>query len=423
MQQQTKDAYANITDVHQGKSPLAFVSTWDGQELSLSEESQITSRYDSMSKMLWHRGLSPRTWKHLWREIWESESGIDYLLISWMTSMRKDESRRWLQPRKERLQKFARAWGLATEPEKEASVSYGMENLLRRSIRIAGSSLNLNATVTRIKRYKDATFDVHWTHIPPDESQGEHVERFDAVIIAAPFHQTDIEIDPPLPVAPEEIKYKPLYVTHFTSESLLDPTTFNLSPSEKVPDVIWDLRNLRQNESELNFPNPSFLTLTRRVSDRLSGCLRDSEYVYRVTSEQPFTDDNIATLINKTGVAHKDLSFPKEHCRHLEDPREKFAELEDQGADEYVMDAVFRTYLDCKEETTVRWVHRRFWPNAVAITHGNSTDSMQRIELAPRLYYVSDFEQKNGASITQSVKSAYDVAWTLYNDYLSNDHC
>lgn len=423
MQQQAKDAGASISDVHDGKSPLAFVSTWDGRELALSEDDQIATQVDSVPKMLWHHGLSLRTWKQLLREIWENESGIDfYLPIRWRNSVRRDRSQPWLQPQRELLHEFSRSWGLATEPEKEAHDTYGMRNLLSRSIRIAGSSLNLNATVTRVRRYEDLTFDVHWTRTSPDGEREESAERFDAVIIAAPFHETEIEIEPPLPVAPEKTTYKPLHVTHFVSESLLDPTTFNLSPDEAVPDMIWDLRGIRQRESEPKSPTPSFLTLTRKTSDYLSGCLIQSENIYRVTSEQPFTDDNIATLFNRTGLARGDITFPEQHCRHVKDLENRLTATEAQAEEEEdLYDAWHRKHSGCELwDTKVRWVHRRFWPNAVPITNENSTDSdsMQRTELAPRLYYVSDFERRIGASITQSAKSAHKVAYKLYCDYL-----
>ncbi|KAJ5179221.1 hypothetical protein N7492_002431 [Penicillium capsulatum] len=422
LERKLEDAGVTTHYIHDGKSPLAFVSAWDGEKLELSEDDQLASQLDTVPNMLWYHGLSFRVWKKLWHQIWHGEPGIDYLPIHWRNSVRKEMSAPGLRPKAKQLNELARSWGLKTEPQKQANSLYGMENILHRLTRIAGSSVHLDSTVTRIKRHGSGESDVYWTHVSPEGLRKEYVETFGAVIIAAPFHQTDIEFEPPLPDPPVETEYKSVHVTHFITERELDPTTFNLPKDGKVPDTIWDIRDRDLQESETT-STPSFLTLTRETSSYLSGCLLEKENVYRILSEQIITDNDIATFLNKTGVPRGDITFPDQHCDFAGYSFDTSAAFRNVPEPEESREERLRKISNCQDEdTTVRWIHRRAWPNAMPIVHDNATSSTQRIQLTPELYYLSDFERTKGASIIQSLESADRTAFKFLEKGLRCPH-
>lgn len=62
--------------------------------------------------------------------------------------------------------------------------------------------------------------------------------KFDAVVLAAPFHQSKIEFEPAPSHVPDNIEYVSLHVTLFSSPHRLSPAAFNLSHGQAVPDVV-----------------------------------------------------------------------------------------------------------------------------------------------------------------------------------------
>jgi hypothetical protein len=173
---------------------------------------------------------------------------------------------------------------------------------------------------------------------------------------------------------------------------------------------------------------PTFLKLTRTSSSYLEGCLVYDENLYRVISQGPFSDDDIAVLFNKTGLARKAVTFPDQSCYTLsrddsstlrEEFRDKPINWKDEGKDE----EWYMRNLGCVQYPTVRWIHRQFWPNAVPVVDNARSpgilDEEKAQPLAPRLFYVSGFEGWRGASISRSVEYGQRAARKLYYDYIS----
>jgi hypothetical protein len=73
----------------------------------------------------------------------------------------------------------------------------------------------------------------------------------------------------------------------------------------------------------------------------------------------------------------------------------------------------------CVFNPTVRRVHREYWPKGMFLVETNHSleEHFERIELAPRFFYVSGFEGREGASISNSVRSAKKVKDILVDDY------
>ncbi|KAJ5814660.1 hypothetical protein N7474_006437 [Penicillium riverlandense] len=437
--EQARDVGVEVQDAYLGKNPLSLVSIWDGQNFTLSEKDEARENYMALPNYLALRDYLSLSETDEVRVNFETLS--DYQnqpnYLPWNLDGVEDNTDlevhlKWhmrkgswphLGPDKDVLRQFAQSWGFPAEPQEELLASN--QRFLRRMVRIADSKLNLNSTVTRIQRHEDLTFDVHWLH-----EGSTHVESFDAVVIAAPFHQTKIEIDPPLPAAaiPDEVAYKSLHVTHFISRRGLDTATFNLSSHGTVPDKIWHFEP-QDPQRALSSSAPPFVSLSRADSYYMHGCMPRSENLYQVVSEQPFSDDDIATLLSQNGIAREDIIFPDQTCYPVKmhsllaalplDMRDEFAAklAEIESASEEPIVGHLGELLGCVEDDPdVRWLHRQPWPNAVPII--DQAYNPGRREMAPRLFYVSGFEGVEGASIAGSVDNAMKVKDRLFYDYM-----
>lgn len=153
--------------------------------------------------MIKHHGLSIKFWKLLTHAVWnyhpddyyiyDYDGEVESYHLAWQR-IKRSVSRKldWshVGPDQEQL---SVELGLQI-PSPGLRVSGGHERLLRRMLRMSGSSLRLNSTVTQIQRHADLTFDVHWQHKSSNGSVSEHFGQFDAIILAAPFHNSRIEI-------------------------------------------------------------------------------------------------------------------------------------------------------------------------------------------------------------------------------------
>lgn len=304
------------------------------------------------------------------------------------------------------------------------AVTGGNENLLNHLLhrlnQQPGFSLDVNSTVTRVTRNEDQTFDVEWSRRFPNRIYN-NVERFDAVVIAAPFHQTDTEVDPPLPVAPKKVEYSPLHATHFIPKEPLDGRNFNLPANYSLPRVIWNLdESPRINGSS---PSPSFLSMTTTEMHFSAGYEDDYEPVYRVISREPFSDHDITALLDIFGKTRENITFPDQTCfvnqpnilrreYHWHDNYEPPSKVP-----QYVLVGDLVNYSSgcLRSESTVRWLHRQYWPYGIPNVQPQRgpKDGVEQLELTPGMFYLSGFEGWQGASMSQSVSNAKQVATTL----------
>ncbi|KAJ5622875.1 hypothetical protein N7490_011480 [Penicillium lividum] len=439
-----------IQDPHVLGAPLSQVNVWDGKRLVPQELERLTFTWDLFKRVIWRVYRSNRFWAQLavdLREIWEG--GYEH----WVTIGREATLGRDGFD-KDALSQFAQKWGISRAPQQSPDIRRRKHSFLEQVVRKAGAIVSLQSTVTKIKRLENNTFQVSWLQQATDKAmdqQMSHLENFDAVVLAHAFGQTDIDIDPPLPVTPEKITYTPLHVTHFISNLQLDPVTFNLRGKAEVPDLIW---NLGINSNTPRFKNkvPPFLTIERSDRDYLWGCEIYSENVYRVVSEKPFSDQNITSLLEHNGIARKHVTFPDqvpywvsdlalmlpsdydlrnveeiypfeydlrivEEVNHFQDVDQSSARRSRSDADIILsrMDPVVT-----KINPTVRWVHRQYWPNGVAVMNVENRDDDQDVELVSGLFYLSGTEGKTGASISNGIYSAEHVSQILLSRWRSN---
>lgn len=382
-------------------------SLWDGQTLTTNVAEEPPLTLPSLKQILKQYGLDSRFWARLCRTLQqavtdenlrESLEWFDYdnpktllEMIVWAAA--------WARPipHEAGLRHFADTHSISLKPQSYAI--NGNIDLLSRLANHLGRddsfSLKLGSTVTRIERHHD--FNVYWTQHSDSGVEETYSERFDYVIIAAPFSQSPISIYPAPPAVPQEVKYQPLHVTHFISRTAMDRQTFHLPPKTKVPSMIW---NTGQSPRDHKSPAPPFISIVQGDSPTCSGCLCSSEPIYRVISKERFSDSDIATLLRKNGKPRKEVTFPDQSCEEL---------TQDEG---YAIGAEPPVQKNkgekvclpgCVNSPDVRWIHREFWSNGMPIIQGNRVKQM---ELTPNLFYVSGFEGKEGASISKSVRNA-----------------
>ncbi|KAJ5660848.1 uncharacterized protein N7484_000220 [Penicillium longicatenatum] len=421
-------------------SPLSQVNVWNGEKLIPQQLERLPFTWNVLKRVVLQTLRSSRFWDQLavdTRKIWEQGA-------NWATVGRDG-------PDEDEMFRFAQKWGISCEPQKSLVPRRCRASFLEELAGKSGATVLLNSTVTHIKRLRDNTFDVSWVQNAMGE-ETSHVENFDTVVFAHAFGQTDIDVDLPLPAAPKEITYTPLHVTHFISRLPLDPVTFNLTGNAEVPDLIWNLGNCCNPSGSKKNP-PSFLVLEKSEKFYLNGCSGESENVYRVVSENPFTDQNIASLMEHNGTARKNVTFPEQASFPIipswplersvvinyttgmvriqdyeeeESPEVRLSWDPSQASALWPSDAAMLLASQNPEiagiDPTVRWVHREYWRNGVPITSNEDCVGIDdhNTELVPGLFYISGFERESGASVSKSVASAVGLSEKLLSRWTSN---
>ncbi|KAJ5263882.1 hypothetical protein N7478_011487 [Penicillium angulare] len=385
---------------------LDSVGVWDGEQLNFGKPDGRPSDSDLM-RMAWRRGEPLNLWEMVANQLRDKGLNDEKDILAWhavTTALINQNKSPKNTPTEADLRKFAKDWGLTLRPKKKAEG--GNERFLKRMLRMSESSLNLNSTVTRIKRYEDLTFDVHWSYKAPNGTIEEHIDRYDAVIIAAPFYETGIAIEPPLRNPPEKVDYTHLHVTSFISRLPLDPETFNMSPRDEVPPNVWHIPDIDLNlinESSISSNSispPPFIALRTIEATHRDGYFPEIKNIYRIISDQPITDDDIAKLIIRSGVARRNVTFPDQSCWPLTPSSESLYTPWPVSYDGHVRRA------GCVKEPDVRWIHRQYWDHGSPKLNDTAQKNRRQKEIAPRLFYISSFEGVDGASMSQSIKHA-----------------
>ncbi|KAJ5096777.1 hypothetical protein N7456_007498 [Penicillium angulare] len=405
---------------------LDRASLWDGQTLSINVADEPPLTWSSLKDILIQDGLKPRFWMnivHTLRRAFTDEDLQDWLdwdlvdrdvkvyreMLVWAAARARPG------PNKADLQQFAYTNSISL---KQQNVTYfgNMDILSRLGTHLSHDdlfSLKLGSTVTQIKRGQQ--FNVSWIYDSDSGQTETFSEKFDYVIIAAPFSQSHITISPPLSVAPQEVAYQPLHVTQFITRAELDPRTFQLPLNIKVPKMIWNVGDSTGNHTS---PAPDFISITKESSSICEGCVCFSEPIYRVISKERFSDSDIATLFNKFGKARKEVKFTEQCCGKLEQDSLGTTIGENGNFKAWEEEGEVR-WSGCVNHPEIRWMHRDFWPNGIPVLdkHNSSGEQDELVELAPRLYYVSGFEGREGASISKSVRNARKASDLLTEKY------
>ncbi|RAL10849.1 putative prenylcysteine lyase [Aspergillus homomorphus CBS 101889] len=110
-------------------------------------------------------------------------------------------------------------------------------------LKASGADVRINHTVTSLNWAADDD-DAHKTPphpttltFKPNNPSAEQVEDYDEIVIAAPYHFTELTTTRPLETTPDKIPFVTLHVTLFSSPHRLSPEHFNL-PGPTTPETI-----------------------------------------------------------------------------------------------------------------------------------------------------------------------------------------
>ncbi|KAL9110361.1 MAG: hypothetical protein Q9227_005092 [Pyrenula ochraceoflavens] len=212
------------------------------------------------------------------------------------------------------------------------SIEGGNWQIFDRMAHASGARLRLNTTVSGIQRHDDKTYTLTYSssYLDSDPSSA----NFDIVILAAPFHSSDLSIAPPLPSLPDKIPYVTLHVTLLTSPHRLAPSFFSLSDELDVPETILTTLSpetsppANTNSSQAVGPTP-FWSISTLASIPRSSPNEDTQnhYIYKIFSPSPLNSTFISSLLDfplnpdPTTAADTDdiplTSISKEHISWL----------------------------------------------------------------------------------------------------------
>lgn len=143
-----------------------------------------------------------------------------------------------------------------------------------------------------------------------DQNIDDNYQIFDEVIIATPFVQSELDLKTKSAIdLPEDIDYKPVFLTFLISKTGLSAEHFNIKAGKEVPNRIFGTQSAFY---EVNLVKPI-------VSETQNPNFTTS-YLYRVTSPSLFKDEDVTALLGGSEPlwihrAHISQAYPLLHIR------------------------------------------------------------------------------------------------------------
>jgi len=183
------------------------------------------------------------------------------------------------------------------------SVRGGNWRMFDAMARASGAGLMLGTEVKHVRKNGNGRYSISYKHVEDfpktAEAQDDQDDTFDAVIIAAPYHQSRIEITPPPQHIPSAHDYVSLHVTLFSTPYQLSPEYFGLSSATKVPDMVLTTvspKDGRHSNAGLN--DLGFFSISQ-VRSAYNPATNDRERVFKIFSSKAVSRDQLETLISK----------------------------------------------------------------------------------------------------------------------------
>lgn len=195
---------------------------------------------------------------------------------------------------------------------------------------------------------------------------GPHVQDYglDALILAAPYHQTGIKFTPTPAHVPDDIEYVKLHVTLFSTQHQLSPKFFGLTSDDTVPEVILTTQLGNSSEKERH-AGGSFhffsISKLRTIRNTRSKPFRQ-EHIYKIFSPQPIGSCFLRRLLN----IPTDLAVTKSQRHDCSE-----SENQDVGTDD------------------VSWLYRKIWQSYPRLPPRVTFEPQQ---LDTNLWYTSGIE-------------------------------
>jgi prenylcysteine oxidase/farnesylcysteine lyase len=182
------------------------------------------------------------------------------------------------------------------------SVRGGNWRMFDAMTRASGAGLKLETEVQHINKTADGRYILSYNHIEETPANAEPRDSqddiFDAIIIAAPYHQSRIAITPPPQHIPSSPDYVNLHVTLFSTPYQLSPTYFDLEGSAKVPDMILTTVPLGgSSRSNAGLNELGFFSVSQ-VRIAYNPDTNSRERVFKIFSSRPVSREQLELLID-----------------------------------------------------------------------------------------------------------------------------
>ncbi|KAK6363149.1 hypothetical protein TWF730_000596 [Orbilia blumenaviensis] len=210
------------------------------------------------------------------------------------------------------------------------AITGGNWRIFDKMVQTSKAGVLLETKVTNIERAPDKhTWTVKALKLDSAEPHGLE-DEYDEVVIATPWQFSDIT-SKSVP-APEEIKYVNLHVTLFASPFRLSPKYFNYN-KDLVPDMILTTLPKGFDPQSASVGPTKFwsVNILRTLERNLENGVKRREYLYKVFSPEPWSDEQIYEMMglpkdtkNALSWSHRKLwqAYP------VEEPRSSFQEAQ-----------------------------------------------------------------------------------------------
>lgn len=236
------------------------------------------------------------------------------------------------------------------EERQERSIRGGNLKLIDRLLRLATNEVRLGTEVRKLER--QLTGDVKLTYESnTDEATVE--ETFDAVIIATSLDRSNLGFNPPLEdVLGLRQKYKDSFVTHFTTSALLNGSYFNWE--DTMPQTVYTTISIEDFFDGKEEPLFFSLQLLKQLRNPRDGNPQD--YLFKLVSRKEVSDSEIEKMLREPNRAG---------------------------------------------DKKINWIDRRPLPQSIPVTAAAADECkvlLERIEIAPNVYYAGAGEQVIGGA-------------------------
>jgi len=178
------------------------------------------------------------------------------------------------------------------------AVKGGNWQMFAEMIMASGAGVLLNTTVIIINKTSEGRHGLRWKS---QMLEGESVDEFDAVILAAPYHQTNIQFTPALTNPPAKHDYVNLYTTLFSTPYILSPTYFNLPVIARVPDMVLTTlppTGEHANHNQNTGLGPDSIFSISQVRTAVNPTTQARERVYKIFSSAPISEQQLHKFIH-----------------------------------------------------------------------------------------------------------------------------
>ena len=320
------------TLITQPKESRFSLGVWDGTSFVFTQASDGSQSWWDMAKLLWKYGLAPVKTQRLMKKVTArfqrmyekpifpfgslddavihvglldltAATGIETLEkesigVKFSTDVIQASTRVNYAQNLDGIHGLEAMVCMATEGA--MAIDGGNWQIFDRMVNKSMADVRLRTNVLDIKETEVGTYSVTVEAAAPGQATPHTETDFDAVIFAAPYQFSDVNIIPPILPPPEEVPYVTLHVTLLASPHRISPGFFGLVHPDDVPEmVLTTLPRAPDLSSQKSAVGPAgFWSVSVLRTIEANGTI---QYLYKVFSPKPLTVSWIADLL---GFSH-----------------------------------------------------------------------------------------------------------------------